>query len=113
VPTCGPGDLVGAVRDQVRAAGWEVCLVVNRENVVLGRLRAREFAADPATAVDAVMEEGPGTIRPDTPLDSIARRMQERNLAGVVVTLPDGRLVGVLLRPDAEKRLGGGERGQT
>ena len=39
IPTCGPRERLGDVRDRVRAAGHDVCIVVNARGIVLGRLR--------------------------------------------------------------------------
>ncbi len=105
VPTCGLNDRVGEVRERVRAAGWDACLVVNAERVVLGRLRGRALAADPETPVEQVMEAGPTTIRPDTRLADIAERLRAKDVEAIVVTTSDGRLVGLLERADAEHQL--------
>lgn len=104
-PTCGLSEQVGAVRERVRAAGWDQCIVVNERGVVLGRLRQKEPRADPAARVEAVMESGPTTIRPDTMLDAITTRLRERRVASIIVSTSDGRLVGILYREDAERRL--------
>ncbi len=82
-----------------------MCLVVTNDNVVLGRLRGKALRASQVAIVDEVMEEGPTTIRPDTLLDDIIPRMQQKRVASIVVTTPDGRLIGVLFRHDAEARL--------
>lgn len=107
VPTCRLTDRIGAVRQQVHAsrAEWDMCLVVNDEQIVLGRLRGKAFNADPETIVERVMEEGPTTIRPDTSLDNITKRMRDRDVRSIVVTTLHGRLIGVLRREDAERRL--------
>ena len=36
VPTCTLQERLGDVRERVRAAGWDVCLVVNARRIVLG-----------------------------------------------------------------------------
>jgi len=102
VPTCGPRDPVGEVRNRVRSTGWDTCLVVNEERVVLGRLRGTAFEADLDTAAETVMEAGPTTFRPDARIAGVTARMRERGTSSVVVTTPDGRLVGVLTRAQAE-----------
>ena len=106
-PTCGLGDQLGDVRDRVRAAGWDGCVVVNEAGIVLGRVRGDALDGDPRGTVEAVMESGPTTVRPSEPLDAITGRMRDRNVGSVLVTTPDGRLVGVLKRDDAERRLAG------
>jgi CBS domain-containing protein len=105
VPTCGLSDQLGAVRERVRAAGWDQCIVVNEERVVMGRLRQKELGADDTSRVETVMESGPTTVRPDTVLEPITKRMAERNVESIVVSTSDGHLVGVLFRSDAERRL--------
>ncbi len=104
-PTCRLTDTVGDVRDAVRAAGWELCIVVNEARIVLGRLRKDAFAADRQTHVEAVMEAGPTTFRPDVPLDELTERLRTRHVQSVVVSTSDGELIGVLFRDEAEQRL--------
>ncbi len=108
VPTCRPTDDVGAAWERVREAGWDTCVVVNHEGVVLGRLRGKAFEADPARAVEQVMETGPTTIRPDERLEGIVGRMRDQRVESIVVTTPEGRLVGVLRRADAGQHLAHG-----
>src|SRR5919199_650618 len=43
VPTCGLAERVGDVHERARAAGWDACVVVNAESIVLG-LMPREAA---------------------------------------------------------------------
>src|SRR5262245_8812092 len=80
VPTCGLSEKLGAVGERVRAAGWDQCIVVNEQAVVLGRLRQKELSADKAARVETVMESGPTTIRPDTMLELMTKRMRQRHV---------------------------------
>ena len=105
VPTCRLAERIADVRARVLAAGWQVCIVTDESGVVLGRLRKDELHENPKAIVEQVMEAGPSTIRPDTKLEQITQRMQAKHLDHVVVTTLDGRLVGVLLRQEAEERL--------
>ncbi|HEY3095269.1 MAG TPA: CBS domain-containing protein [Acidimicrobiia bacterium] len=105
VPTCKPGDRVTDAAATARAAGAGVCMVVNDEGVVLGRLRGDALLEDPAATVEEVMEEGPTTTRADDDLEALTARMRDRSVASIVVTDPDGRLIGVLYREDAEAAL--------
>jgi CBS domain-containing protein len=75
-------------------------VVVNDRRIVLGRLRQREFAADPGAVVEEVMEAGPTTYRPDRPPEETARYLAERKVAGVLVTRSDGELIGLFRRDD-------------
>ena len=103
VPTCAPGEKVGEVRGRVRGAGWDRCVVVNEERVVLGLLREKELASDPEATAEEAMRSGPTTVRPDTPAEKMAERMRKRGTASVLVTTPDGRLIGLLYRKDADR----------
>jgi predicted transcriptional regulator len=51
------------------------------------------------------MEPGPATVRPDRQLADLLEPMRTHNLQAMVVTIPEGRLLGVLRRDDAERRL--------
>lgn len=101
VATCRLTDRIGDAGKR----GQRMYVVVNDQNIVLGRLRGEAFKADPETSVESVMEAGPGTIRPDESLESITKRMRVRNLRSVLVTYSDGRLLGVLERRRAEEAL--------
>ena len=105
VPTCQVTDRLGDVQAGGQATGGTMCIVLNDHGVVLGRLRNEARDADPTAIVEMVMEAGPTTIRPDTFLESITKRMQKRKVESIVVSTSDGRLVGVLHRKDAEHYL--------
>jgi CBS domain-containing protein len=75
---------------------------------VLGRLgRAAVRRSDDVSAEEA-MTLGPSTIRPTARLQQVVERMRRRDLTSLPVTTQDGRLVGLLLRTDAERALGDG-----
>jgi rhodanese-related sulfurtransferase/CBS domain-containing protein len=101
VPTCGPDDRLGEVARRVRAAGWDACVVVNPERVVLGLLRAKELEADESLRIEQAMRPGPSTFRPHVPIAEMAEFMTDHGLESSPVTTSDGRLVGLLLRRDA------------
>jgi CBS domain-containing protein len=107
VPTCLPDDNLGSARSRTFDAGWDECIVVDCDGMVIGRLRNRTWDADDDTVVTEVMELGPTTVRPDGLLDSLVERMKKRGTAVVTVATPQGRLVGVLLRSDGERLLSG------
>ena len=106
VPTCALAEKIEDARDRVRAAGWDACVVVNKERVVLGLLREKELSSDPKSPVEEAMRNGPATFRPNEPVGKIANRMRERGATAVLVTTSDGRLVGLLYREDAEHLAG-------
>jgi len=106
VPICAPAEKVENAWDRVRAAGWDACVVVNEERVVLGLLREKELSSDLGATVEHAMRSGPTTFRPDVPVGKMAKRMRERGTHAVLVTTSDGRLVGLLCRDDAERLAG-------
>jgi Mg/Co/Ni transporter MgtE len=103
VPTCGLQEPLGAVAQRVRAAGWDACVVVNPERVVLGLLRAKELEADPELRIEQAMRPGPSTFRPHVPIAQLARFMADHDLDSSPITTSDGRLVGLLRRQDATR----------
>src|SRR2546423_14775896 len=107
VPVCALTDRVGEVRDRARAARWEAAVVVDRENIVLGLLRAKELAKEPDMTIEAAMRPGPSTFRPYVPIKEMADYMTKHNLESSPVTTSDGKLVGLLLRADAVREAEG------
>jgi Mg/Co/Ni transporter MgtE len=101
VPTCRLDEDMGDVRMRVRSAGWDACVVVNEEHVVLGLLRAKELEAPAGQTVEQAMRPGPSTFRPYVAIRELAERMQEHDVASSPITTSDGRLVGLLRREDA------------
>jgi CBS domain-containing protein len=109
VPTCVPGERVDQAAGRARRAGWGTCIVVDADRVVVGRLRRDALDAAGEALVEQIMEEGPTTIRASEELAGLVHRMRRRNVPSIVVTDPDGRLLGVLQRSDAEQALAGAE----
>ena len=103
VPTCGLRDTVGNAREQAQQAGWDRCVVVNEERVVLGLLRKKELDADPEATAEEAMRNGPATFRPDEPVEKMAKQMRERGASAVLVTTSEGKLLGLLYQDDAER----------
>jgi Mg/Co/Ni transporter MgtE len=102
-PTCRLDEPIGEVRERVRAAGWDACVVVNDQRVVLGLLRAGELQRGQDEPVEQVMRPGPSTFRPHVPIEELAHVMIHHDLPTAPVTTSDGRLVGLLRREDAAR----------
>ena len=107
VPTCEIDDPVGEVRSRTYDAGWDECIVIDCDGIVVGRLRDQAWEADDAMSVQEVMESGPTTVRPDGLLQRLVDRMSKRDTKLVVVTAPQGNLIGVVLREEADRLLTG------
>jgi predicted transcriptional regulator len=103
VVKCTLDDRIGDVRPRVEASPYGFALVVHAGDIVLGRLRmsAMKDAPDEATA-EQVMSPGPSTVRADTEAAELAKKLDEKNLKTTIVTDPEGRLIGVVLRKDLE-----------
>jgi predicted transcriptional regulator len=101
VPTCGLDERLGEVQQRVRATGWDACVVVNQQRVVLGLLRAKELDGDPDQRIEQAMRPGPSTFRPHVPIAEMAQYMVEHDSENAPITTSDGRLVGLLRQQDA------------
>jgi CBS domain-containing protein len=109
VPTCGLADRVSDAKARAQTSGLEACVIVNEQRVVLGLLRSQDLEmADPAAIAEQVLRAGPTTYRPNVAARAAAARMRARGVDALLVTTPDGALVGLLRREDAE-RAGGAE----
>jgi deazaflavin-dependent oxidoreductase (nitroreductase family) len=91
------------VSERVQQAGWNACVVVNDERGVMGLLRADQLAGDPMQSVEHAMRPGPSTFRPNVAITEMADYMAKHKLESSPVTTSDGRLVGLLVRTDAER----------
>ena len=105
VPTCDPGDRLRDVCEQLDESGWDTCFVVDKRRVVLGRLGRRAIRGREDVRAEEAMTPGPSTIRPSARLEAMVERMQRQKLSSLPVTTSDGRLVGLLMRRDAESAL--------
>jgi Mg/Co/Ni transporter MgtE len=109
VPICHLPELVGTVRDRIDTTGWGLCVVVNDQRVVLGLLGVEELNADPRNLVEEVMREGPQSFRASRKLEDSIDYMRQYQVDSVLVTTPDGELIGALKRYDAERAVEAGQ----
>ena len=91
------------------ASPYGFALVVAHDGTLVGRLRAATLAGDPAAPAERVMEAGPTTVRPDRRLAELVDRMRAKDVTALPATTPEGRLLGVLPRHEAEQALDGGQ----
>ena len=104
VPTCDLKERVADVRR--RTAGWDTCVVVGPQRVVLGLLRKAELEGDPNATAEQVMRPGPKTFRPNVTLEELLKSMRDHDIqTNSLVTTGEGRLLGVISRADAEATL--------
>jgi CBS-domain-containing membrane protein len=94
VATCRPDQIVADIVAAHATAG--IWVVVNEQRVVLGRLRADRIDAADRRTVEEAMEPGPATVRADAPAAETVERMRSRGAASLIVSTPDGVLLGLL-----------------
>ena len=99
VVTCALSERMADVRPRVEASPYGFALVVEN-GTLLGRLRRAALAGHPEATAESVMEPGPSTVRLDMAADELAERLDGRGLRTAVVTTPEGRLAGIVRRPE-------------
>jgi len=104
-PSCGPDDSVGDARALLGESTQVV--VVNAPGVILGVMRKESWDAPDEMSVGDAMRLGPSTVRPGSLLAPLIERMREKDTESVLVSDPEGRLVGVIDREDGEAFLSG------
>ena len=102
VPICALDDTVATARDRVEASDEDRCVVVSGAGVVLGILDAAALTGDEDALVSDGMRDGPATVRANEDLAGLLERMHRRSVTSILVTDPDGRLIGALHREDAD-----------
>lgn len=90
-PTCAADALVRDVEVTDRSV-----LVINEDRIVLGRLSPGFQPANGDVRVEEIMEPGPTTVRAHEPLEALRQRMTKRNVEEIIVTTPDGQLLGTV-----------------
>jgi CBS domain-containing protein len=103
VVTCELSDSIGSVRERVAESAYGFAFVLE-DGVLMGRLHKAMLEGDPDARAESVMEPGPSTSRPDTPPGELLDKLQKADLTTAVLTDPEGRLLGVVLRADLERR---------
>ncbi|MGH3823191.1 MAG: CBS domain-containing protein [Pseudonocardiaceae bacterium] len=85
------------VRARVAGSTHRFALVTTVDGTLLGRLRAATLdSADDALPVSEVMEAGPSTLRPHQSAAVVRARLEDKGLTYVIVTDPDGHLLGTV-----------------
>jgi Mg/Co/Ni transporter MgtE len=92
-PTCTIDDRIGEVR--ARAAAPGLCVVVYESGVVAGSLSNEDLNSDDEALVKKVMNPAPATVRLTEEVPALEERLRDRDVDHIVVTRPDGVLVGV------------------
>ncbi len=103
VATCALKDPVDEVARRIDASPYGFALVISASRIVLGRVRRSSISnAEPHAAAEALMEPGPSTIRPHISLEYLSNRLSNSAVNTLIVTDPEGKLLGVVRRSDVE-----------
>jgi CBS domain-containing protein len=105
VLTCQLGDRVGDLSYKLDSVPHDYCVVLNDNDVILGRMRKKNIHGPPDAPVEHVMEPGPTTVRPSEPAQGLLERMRKKNVPAVIVTTNKGRLMGVVTQGALERLL--------
>lgn len=99
--TCTLKSSAGEARRAIADSPHGFALVLSPAGVLLGRLRRSalsELAED--DPIEPIIEPGPSTIRPHLAAAELRGRFEDSAVRTLVVTRPDGTLLGVLRRGD-------------
>jgi CBS domain-containing protein len=101
VATVGEGTPVGEALRLLEAQGFGPVLVLNQAGVVMGAAYRDGLASAAGEGeVGTVMRFGVSTVRPSEDAEALAHRMGHAEVTQVVVTRPDGTLLGLFFAAD-------------
>jgi len=95
VPTCALRERLEDVKSR-RRPNYDLCVVVNDRNIVLGVIQGEAWDANPLSRVSEVMQPGPRTIRPDLEPKDAQRILRNYDSSSAIVTTSDGELLGII-----------------
>jgi predicted transcriptional regulator len=101
VAICGLEDSAEEVARRIDGSLYGFALVLSPGRVVLGRVR-RSRLIDAGASVPALLEPGPSTIRPHTPIEDLVERLTHSEILTLIVTDPEGKLIGIVRRGDVD-----------
>ncbi|MEA2197743.1 MAG: hypothetical protein QOJ25_1794 [Solirubrobacteraceae bacterium] len=99
VATCALDEPPDEITRRIDASPYGFALALSDDRVVIGRVR-RSNLTDGAVSVESVLEPGPATIRPHRTVDELVARFARIEARRLIVTDPEGRLLGVVRRDD-------------
>ena len=105
IVTCRPGERLSVVAQRVKDSPFRFALVTREDGTLLGRVPSDALDQPSADEVAEAMILGPSTVRADSELEPLVERLEGRDLRFAIVTGPDGRLLGIVRRGDAERLL--------
>jgi CBS domain-containing protein len=96
VVICKLDDDATEVGQRIDDSPYRFALVEAQDGTLLGRLR--RSAIEAGKTAEQVMSAGPSTVRPDTDVADLREKLDAKDLKSAIVTTPEGRLIGVVMR---------------
>jgi signal-transduction protein with cAMP-binding, CBS, and nucleotidyltransferase domain len=103
LPRCALAERVHDVAERVRSSRWDIAIVLNDEDVVLGVLGRKALASASDTEVETEMTTGPSTFRPHVSVEEMAHYVEHNDVTTVIVTRSDGTFMGAVRREDLQR----------
>ena len=100
VPRSRLEERAGEASARALAAGWQMSVVVNDHDIVLGVLEGLRLDAGAETTVAEAMRPGPSTHRAHEPAAEVAAKLAKGGRHRAIVTTPEGELIGVAFLDD-------------
>lgn len=112
VPTFAPLDRVETVKERLAGTGWQVAVILNDQRTVLGTVEAAVGIdpVDPTVELEDVMQLGPTTWRYNAPLEQVSEYLIRNSADQVLVTSPQGILLGVAQKSSVDEALARSDR---
>jgi hypothetical protein len=98
VATCSIDDETADVLDRIAASPYSYALVLGPGGVVLGRVRNSTLQS--GGGIEPNTEPGPRTVRPHVTPAELERRFEDVGARTLIVTTPEGVMLGVVGRED-------------
>lgn len=98
MPLCSWRDPLDETLRRLGSQDQGFCVVVADDNLVLGMLYADRRTQPGAATVEQAMRPGPTTVRANEPIEPLVERMRGAGIDAILVTDPEGRLLGLLDR---------------
>jgi Mg/Co/Ni transporter MgtE len=105
--TCALESTAAEALRTIADSPYGFALVLSPGGVLLGRVvRSALEALDEDAAVEPALEPGPSTIRAHRTVEELQRRLEVSDVHTLIVTRPDGTLIGVVRRDDVPEDTG-------
>jgi CBS domain-containing protein len=101
VPICQLNESVGEAKRRAKKLGFQICVVVNEQGIVLGVIEKNAWEKSSDIAIETVMDPGPTTLRPSYLLED-AKKAVAKSGRDAIVTSSDGRLMGIFRHKHAD-----------